>query len=123
MGLSNVSISAGTIALQAFELALVSVAACARLRGPFAATLPHPLPSIQDSFTLPSVTRRKTCGRVPDSSGTARAIDYALRRWTALRRYLDDGTYPIDNNPVENAIRPVALGRKNWLFAGAPPRS
>ena len=58
-----------------------------------------------------------TRGRVPDSSGTARAIDYALRRWTALTRYLDDGTYPIDNNPVENAIRPVALGRKNWLFA------
>lgn len=59
-----------------------------------------------------------TRARVPDSSGTARAIDYALRRWTALLRYLDDGTYPIDNNPVENAIRPVALGRKNWLFAG-----
>lgn len=56
--------------------------------------------------------------RVPDSSGTARAIDYALRRFPALLRYLDDGTYPIDNNPVENAIRPVALGRKNWLFAG-----
>ena len=56
--------------------------------------------------------------RVPDSSGTGRAIDYALRRWIALTRYLDDGTYPIDNNPVENAIRPVALGRKNWLFAG-----
>ena len=60
----------------------------------------------------------ETRGRVPDSSGTAKAIDYALRRWTALLRYLDDGTYPIDNNPVENAIRPIALGRKNWLFAG-----
>lgn len=59
-----------------------------------------------------------TRGKVPDSSGTARAIDYALRRFSALMRYLDDGTYPIDNNPVENAIRPVALGRKNWLFAG-----
>ena len=59
-----------------------------------------------------------TRARVPDSSGTARAIDYALRRFPALMRYLDDGTYPIDNNPVENAIRPVALGRKNWLFAG-----
>jgi hypothetical protein len=56
--------------------------------------------------------------KVPDSSGTAKAVDYALRRWPALLRYLDDGTYPIDNNPVENAIRPVALGRKNWLFAG-----
>lgn len=56
--------------------------------------------------------------KVPDSSGTAKAIDYVLRRFPALLRYLDDGTYPIDNNPVENAIRPVALGRKNWLFAG-----
>ena len=55
---------------------------------------------------------------MPDGSGTAKAIDYALRRWAALSRYLDDGAYPIDNNPVENAIRPVALGRKNWLFAG-----
>ena len=59
-----------------------------------------------------------TRGKVPDSSGTAKAIDYALRRFPALMRYLDDGTYPIDNNPVENAIRPIALGRKNWLFAG-----
>lgn len=60
----------------------------------------------------------ETRRRVPDSSGMAKAIDYALRRWSALLRHLDDGTYPIDNNPVENAIRPVALGRKNWLFAG-----
>ena len=34
-------------------------------------------------------------------------------------RFLEDGRYPIDNNAVENAIRPVALGRKNWLFAGS----
>lgn len=59
-----------------------------------------------------------TRGKVPDSSGSAKAIDYALKRWAALMRYLDDGTYPIDNNPIENAIRPIALGRKNWLFAG-----
>ena len=59
-----------------------------------------------------------TRAKIPDSSGTARAIDHALRRFPALTRYLDDGAYPIDNNPVENAIRPIALGRKNWLFAG-----
>lgn len=57
--------------------------------------------------------------RVPDGSGTARAIDYSLKRWEALTRYLDDGDAPIDNNWVENQIRPVALGRKNWLFAGS----
>ncbi len=53
------------------------------------------------------------------NSGTANAIDYTLRRWPALIRYADNGSYPIDNNPAENAIRPIALGRKNWLFAGS----
>ena len=42
-----------------------------------------------------------------------------LKRWSALTRYLDDGRYPIDNNPIENAIRPIAVGRKNWLFVGS----
>jgi len=53
------------------------------------------------------------------NSGLARAIDYTHKRWAALTRYLDDPGYPIDNNPVENAIRPIALGRKNWLFTGS----
>jgi transposase len=57
--------------------------------------------------------------KVPDGSATAKAIDYSLKRWTALMRYLDDGEIPIDNNWVENRIRPVAIGRANWLFAGS----
>ena len=57
--------------------------------------------------------------KVPDGSGTARALDYSIKRWTALTRYLDDGAVPIDNNWVENQIRPWALGRSNWLFAGS----
>ena len=57
--------------------------------------------------------------KVLGASGTLSAIDYTLRRWAALIRYLDDGRYPIDNNPIENAIRPIAIGRKNWLFAGS----
>jgi transposase len=56
---------------------------------------------------------------VPEGSATARALDYSLKRWVALTRYLDDGAVPIDNNPVENTIRPWALGRSNWLFAGS----
>ena len=56
---------------------------------------------------------------VPDGSATARAIDYSLKRWPALTRYLDDGDLPIDNNWVENRIRPIALGRQNWPFAGS----
>jgi len=53
------------------------------------------------------------------SDVTAKAIDYALSNWTGLVRYLDDGNVPIDNNAVENAIRPLAIGRKNWLFVGS----
>uniref|UniRef100_UPI0013D4BE66 IS66 family transposase n=1 Tax=Acinetobacter baumannii TaxID=470 RepID=UPI0013D4BE66 len=49
----------------------------------------------------------------------ARAIDYSLKRWPALVRYLDAPTVPIDYNHVERQIRPVALGRSNWLFAGS----
>jgi transposase len=57
--------------------------------------------------------------RVPDGSATAKAIDYSLGRWGALTRYLGDGALPIDNNWVENRIRPIAVGRGNWLFAGS----
>jgi transposase len=57
--------------------------------------------------------------RVPDGSATAKAIDYSLKRWQALTRYIDDGDVPISNNWVENQIRPIALGRSNWLFAGS----
>ena len=57
--------------------------------------------------------------RVPDGSATAKAIDYSLGRWGPLTHYLDDGAVPIDNNWVENQIRPIALGKKNWLFAGS----
>ena len=49
----------------------------------------------------------------------AGAIRYALGRWTALVRYLDDGRLEIDNNAAERAIRPLAIGRKNYLFAGS----
>ena len=57
--------------------------------------------------------------KVPDGSATAKAIDYSLKRWVALTRYIDDGDLPIDNNWVENQIRPIAIGRSNWLFAGS----
>lgn len=56
---------------------------------------------------------------VANGGGTAKAIDYSLRRWTALTLYATDGVLPIDNNPVENIIRPIAIGKKNWLFVGS----
>lgn len=57
--------------------------------------------------------------KVPEGSPTAKALDYSLKRWVALTRYLDDGRLPIDNNLIEQQIRPIAIGRKNWLFAGS----
>ena len=56
---------------------------------------------------------------VPEGPAISRALDYSLKRWAALSRYLNDGAVPIDNNWAENQIRPWALGRKNWLFAGS----
>ena len=52
-------------------------------------------------------------------SPTAGAIGYALSNWTALNRYTDSGILDIDNNACERAMRPVALGRKNFLFVGS----
>jgi len=57
--------------------------------------------------------------QVPDGSATAKALDYSLRRWVALTRFVDDGQLPVDNNWIENQIRPIAIGRNNWLFAGS----
>jgi len=57
--------------------------------------------------------------RVADGSGIAAALDYSLRRWEALGRYLCDGSVSIDNNHIENQMRPWAMGRKAWLFCGS----
>ena len=56
---------------------------------------------------------------VRNGSAAAEGLDYSLTRWVALTRYMEDGAVPIDNNAVENQIRPWALGRSNWLFAGS----
>jgi transposase len=57
--------------------------------------------------------------KATDGTAMAKAIDYSLKRWGALTRFLQDPAVPIDNNWIENRIRPVALGRANWLFAGS----
>lgn len=56
-------------------------------------------------------------GKVPPQSQLGMALNYAHNEWTYLTRYIDDGRLNIDNNLVENAIRPFAVGRKNWLFS------
>lgn len=57
--------------------------------------------------------------RVPDGSAIAKAIDNSLNHWQALSRFLLDGDVPIDNNHIENQMRPWAMGRKAWLFIGS----
>jgi len=75
----------------------------------------HSLPVLADMHDWLIRSRIATA----DGSGLARAIDYSLNRWASLIRYAQTGNLPIDNNPVENTIRPIALGKKNWLFAGS----
>jgi hypothetical protein len=57
--------------------------------------------------------------KLPDSSASAKALDYSLKRYPALSRFAQDGQLPVDNNHLENRIRPIALGRNNWMFAGS----
>ena len=61
----------------------------------------------------------KTLGSLSTKSETAGAIRYALSRWRALTRYVDDGLLEIDNNAAERALRSVVMGRKNYLFMGS----
>jgi hypothetical protein len=80
--------------------------------------------SVRRVRSLPLVEAMKTwleaqLNRIPPRGGLADAIRYAITRWIALCRFLDDGRIALDNNTVERAIRPIALGRKNHLFAGS----
>jgi transposase len=65
-----------------------------------------------------ALVRLKSSGRYLPQSLLGIAIDYALGQWQTLDIYLHDGRVEIDNNLVENAIRPTAIGKKNWLFMG-----
>jgi len=73
------------------------------------------VPSLRELHAWLLATQRT----IAIGSSTAKAIDHALKRWPALIRYAESGTLPIDNNPIENAIRPIAIGKKNWLFTGS----
>ena len=65
-------------------------------------------------------TRLKTWAlQVPPKSPLGKAISYALKNWSCLARYVEDPSYPLDNNMAEQMIRPLAVGRKNWLFMGS----
>lgn len=75
----------------------------------------HTAPLIAELHNWLETTR----GRVPGRSELAGAIRYALSRWAALSLIIDDGRACIDNSAAERAIRPIALGRRNWTFAGS----
>lgn len=72
-------------------------------------------PLLDELKTWFTVTRSKLSAK----SELAQGMRYALSRWAALTKYVADGRIEIDNNPAERALRAVALGRKNWLFAGS----
>jgi transposase len=65
------------------------------------------------------ISWQKLRKELPKKSATGAAISYALNNEEALRRFLADGKIEIDNNIVERALRNVAMGRKNWTFAGS----
>jgi transposase len=62
---------------------------------------------------------REQRARVSKNSDTGKAMDYSLKRWTELTRFLDDGRLCMANNAAERELRVVALGRRNWTFAGS----
>lgn len=62
----------------------------------------------------------KYAPEVPPTSTLGKAFTYTINEWPKLEVFLENGHIPIDNNFVENAIRPFVLGRKNWLFSGSP---
>ena len=80
--------------------------------------------AIRQTETRPKVEAFKAWSeaqltRIPGKSDLAKAFRYALNRWAAFTLFLDDGRVAIDNNTAERAIKPVVIGRKNFLFAGS----
>ncbi|MFV0281768.1 MAG: IS66 family transposase [Rhodoblastus sp.] len=80
-----------------------------------AARREHAIPVLDELRAFLETTLTKISGK----SDFAKAIRYATSRWTALTRYIDDGRLEMSNNAAERAIRPLTLGRKNYLFAGS----
>jgi len=106
------------------ERALATIGALYEIERATMEATPDHRQQVREQQARPNLTAfhdwlSKLRAMLTNGTRTAKAIDYALKRWEALVRYLDDGRIPIDNNWVENQIRPWALGRKNWLFAGS----
>jgi hypothetical protein len=107
----------------AFE-ALERIAALYKIEDEIRGKLPDERRAVRQARAAPLLKElydwlRATVRQVSKKSPIASAIGYTLSLWTALTRYAEDGSIEIDNNPVERALRAVALGRKNYLFAGS----
>lgn len=85
---------------------------------------PEAIKALRQEKAVPILTElgtwlKEEIYKVVPQGRIGRAIAYTLKLWPRLIRYIDDGCFQIDNNLIENSIRPVALGRKNYLFAGS----
>lgn len=114
---------AATASPIAFE-ALERIGALYRIEDEIRGKLPDERKAVRQARAAPLLESfyewlRAAARNASRKSELASAIGYSLSRWTALTRYLDDGQIEIDNNAAERALRPVALGRKNYLFAGS----
>jgi transposase len=104
--------------------ALARIAALYKIEGEIRGRSPEERRAIRQERIRPLVEAlepwlREKLGLISQKTKLAEAIRYALARWDGLRLFLDDGRVEIDNNTVERAIRPLALNRKNALFAGS----
>jgi transposase len=86
--------------------------------------IPYERRAVRQAYSRPVLNAMKTwleqtLATLSHKSATAKAIRYALGRWEALGRFCDDGRIEIDNNAAERSLRCVAVGRKNYLFAGS----
>jgi transposase len=112
--------TASPIAFEALEqiAALFAIETVIRARAPdhrAAARQEHARPRLDGLRTFLDTSLARISGK----SSLAQAIRYTLSRWTALTRYLADGRLEMSNNAAERGIRPLALGRKNYLFCGS----
>ncbi len=116
--------------LAQFKQAPIAIEAVKRIDALFAiereinGVSPERRVAVRDQRSRPLVAAleaylREQRARLSGKSDTGKAIDYSLKRWPALTRFLDDGRLCLSNNAAERALRGVAVGRHNWTFAGS----
>src|SRR6516164_989077 len=116
--------------LARLQKAPIAIAAVERIDALFAiereinGMMPQQRLAVRNERSRPLIAELETWlrtqrGKLSRRSETAKAIDYSLKRWLALTRFLADGRLCISNNAAERALRGIAVGRHNWTFAGS----